>query len=77
MAEVRERHCGLLRRLVRAGAVVLARRHALVLVFFAALLGADADVAVDAAQRQAEAVHLLEPRLPLRHATGRGEDSAL
>ena len=75
--QTRERHSGLLRRLVRAGAVGLARRDALVLVFLAALLAAHAEVAVDAAQRQAEAVHRLEPGLPSPHGEPVGEDSAL
>ena len=76
-AQTRERHSGLLRRLVRAGAVGLARRDALEHVFLAALLAAHTDVAVDAAQRQAKPVHRLEPPLGPRHGEPVGEDSAL
>ena len=77
MPQTRERHRGLLRRLVRPGAVLLARRDALEFVLLAALLAADAAVAVGAAQRHTEAVHLLEPGLPSPHGGRLGEDSAL
>ena len=73
MPQTRERHSGLLRRDLRAGAMGLARRDALELVLLAALLAAHAEVAVHAAQRQAEAIDLLEPRSGLRlMATGWG-----
>ena len=83
VAEVRERNSSLRRRDLWAGAVevlrgcVASRPGRVEHVLLAALLAAHDLVAVHAAQWHAEAVHLLEARLPPPHGDGLGEDSAL